>query len=181
MYEYLDGQCWSMIETNNVFLVAFLSFLGRKSSHPARNDTSLPPLQQITDQLAMGKRDIGFPCHLLQGQFTCPRHLFRPDSDWGMLLWFSHWVVSNSATPWMAARQSFLSSTMSLVCANSCPLNWWCHPTISSFVRPFSSCLQSFPASQSFPMNQLFTPGDQSLDLQLQHQFFQWIFSFDFL
>ena len=39
-------------------------------------------------------------------------------------------------------------------CSNSCPLSWWCHPTISSSVVPFSSCLQSFPASGSFPMSQ---------------------------
>ena len=38
-------------------------------------------------------------------------------------------------------------------CSNSCPLSWWCHPTISSSVVPFSSCLQSFPASGSFPVS----------------------------
>ena len=48
-------------------------------------------------------------------------------------------------------------------CSNSCPLSWWCHPTISSSVVPFSSCLQSFPASGSFPMSQFFTSGDQSI------------------
>ena len=48
-------------------------------------------------------------------------------------------------------------------CSNSCPLSWWCHPTISSPVVPFSSCLQSFPASGSFPMNQFFTSGGQSI------------------
>ena len=46
---------------------------------------------------------------------------------------------------------------------NSCPLNWWCHPTISSSVFPFSSHLQSFPASVSFQMSQLFTSGSQSI------------------
>ena len=45
---------------------------------------------------------------------------------------------------------------------NSCPLSQWCQPTISSFVIPFS-CLQSFPASGSFEMSQLFAPGGQSL------------------
>ena len=47
----------------------------------------------------------------------------------------------------------------------SCPLNWWCHPTISSSVVPFSSCLQSFPASGSFleEMSQFFTSGSQSI------------------
>ena len=46
---------------------------------------------------------------------------------------------------------------------NSCPLTWWCHPTILSSVIPFSSCLQSFPASGSFPMSQFFTSGDHSI------------------
>ena len=45
---------------------------------------------------------------------------------------------------------------------NSCQLSHWCHPTISSSVIPFSSCPQSFPASGSFPLSQLFTPGGQS-------------------
>ena len=46
---------------------------------------------------------------------------------------------------------------------NPCPLSQWCHPTISSSVIPFSSCRQSFPASWSFPMSQLFTSGGQSI------------------
>ena len=48
------------------------------------------------------------------------------------------------------------------VCSNSCPSSWWCHPTISSSVLPFSSP-QSFPASGSFPVSQLFTSGGQSV------------------
>ena len=47
--------------------------------------------------------------------------------------------------------------------SNSCPSSWWCHPIISSSVVPFSSCPQSFPASGSFQMSQLFTSGDQSV------------------
>ena len=47
--------------------------------------------------------------------------------------------------------------------SNSCPLSWWCHTAISSSVIPFSSCLQSFPASGSFPMSQFFVSGDQSI------------------
>ena len=46
---------------------------------------------------------------------------------------------------------------------NSCPLSWWCHPTISSSVISFSSCPQSFPTSGSFPMSQLFISGGQSI------------------
>ena len=48
-------------------------------------------------------------------------------------------------------------------CLISCPSSHWCHPTISSSVIPFFSCLQSFPASGSFPINQLFISGGQSI------------------
>ena len=47
--------------------------------------------------------------------------------------------------------------------SNSWPLSWWCHPTVSSSVDPFSSHLQSFPASGSFPMSQFFASGGQSI------------------
>ena len=47
-------------------------------------------------------------------------------------------------------------------CSNSCPSSLWCHPTISSSVVPFSSCLQSFPASGCFPVSQFFASGSQS-------------------
>ena len=53
------------------------------------------------------------------------------------------------------------SSATPGVYSNSCPLNWWCHPTISCSVIPFSSCPQSFPASGSFPRNQFFASGGQ--------------------
>ena len=54
-------------------------------------------------------------------------------------------------------------SPSSGVCSNLCPLSLWCQWTISSSVSPFSSCLQSFPASGSFPMSQLFASGGQSI------------------
>ena len=63
------------------------------------------------------------------------------------------------------------------VCSNSCPLNRWCHPTISSSVASSSSCLLFFPASGSFPMSQV----ANVLKHQLQHQSFQWIVRIDFL
>ena len=50
-----------------------------------------------------------------------------------------------------------------MVYPNSCPLSWWCHPTISSSVVPFSSCLQSFPTSGSFQMSQFFASGAQNI------------------
>ena len=51
----------------------------------------------------------------------------------------------------------------SRVCWNSCPFSQWCYLTISSSAAPFSYCLQSFPASESFPMSHLFTSGGQSI------------------
>ena len=55
-------------------------------------------------------------------------------------------------------------SPTSRACSNSCPLSWWCHPTISSSVIPFSR-LQSFPASGSFQRSQLFASGGQSIEV----------------
>jgi len=65
--------------------------------------------------------------------------------------------------PRTAARQASLSITNSRACSNSCLLSRCYHPTISSSVVPFSSCLQSFPASGFFPMSQLFASGGQSI------------------
>ena len=67
------------------------------------------------------------------------------------------------ATPWTTARQASLSITSSWSLPNSCPLSQWCHPTISSSVVPFSSCLQSFPASGSLQLRQVFIWGGQSI------------------
>ena len=77
---------------------------------------------------------------------------------------FSHSVVSDSLQPHglQHARPPCPSPTPR-VYSNSYPLNWWYHPTISSSVISFSFCLQSFPASGSFQMSQLFTSGGQSI------------------
>ena len=76
---------------------------------------------------------------------------------------FSSSVVSYSLRPHESqqARPPCPSPTPS-VYPSTCPLSQWCHPTISSSVIPFSSCLQFFPVSESFPMSQFFTSGGQS-------------------
>ena len=81
-----------------------------------------------------------------------------------LLLLFSHSVMSNSLQP-QGLQYTRLScpSLPSGACSNSCPSSQWCHPTISSSVIPFSSCPQSFPASGSFPMSQLFASRGQSI------------------
>ena len=77
---------------------------------------------------------------------------------------FSHLLIADSLWPY-GLQQTRLPcpSPTPRACSNSCPSNWWCHPTILSSVVPFSSCLQSFPASGSFLMSQLFASGGQSI------------------
>ena len=91
---------------------------------------------------------------------------------WKMMLWkcyiqsvqFNCLVMSDSLWPHepQHARPPCPSPTPG-VHSDSCPSSQWCHPAISSSVIPFSSCPQSFPASGSFQMSQLFTSGGQSI------------------
>ena len=99
-----------------------------------------------TDQW-MGKEDV---VHIYNGIFSSVQ--------------FSRSVVSDSLrTHGLQHTRPPCPSPPPGVYSNSCPLNQWCHPTISSSVVPFSSCLQSFPASGSFQMSQLFASGGQSI------------------
>ena len=95
---------------------------------------------------------------------------------------FSHSVMSDSLWPHglQHTRPPCPSPTPGAY-SNSCPLSRWCHPIISYSVVPFFSHLQSFPTSGSFQMSQFFSSGGQSLEFQLQHQSFQWIFRTAFL
>ena len=88
---------------------------------------------------------------------------------------FSHSVMFDSLQPHGLQHSRFpCPSPTPGIHSNSCPLSRWSHLTISSSVIPFSSCLQSFPASGSCPVSQLFKIGqlDKELELQLQHQSF---------
>ena len=77
---------------------------------------------------------------------------------------FSRSVVSNSLQPHeLQHSRPPCPSPTPRVYPDSCPLSWWCHPTISSSVVPFSACPQSFPASRSFQMSQLFAVSGQSI------------------
>ena len=81
----------------------------------------------------------------------------------GSLFLFSHSVVSNSLWSHGLRHRLPWPSPPPRACSNSCPSSQWCQPSISSSVIPFSSCLQSFPASGSFLMNQFFASGGQSI------------------
>ena len=88
---------------------------------------------------------------------------------WYHILWvcmFNHSVVSDSLHPHGLQHARLPCPLPSpRACSNSYPLSQWCHPTIPFSVIPFSSCLQSFPASGSFPMSWLFASGGQWLSV----------------
>ena len=91
---------------------------------------------------------------------------------------FSRSVGFNSLDPMDCSN---CPSPIPGVYSNSCPLSLWWHPTISYSVSPFSSCLQSFPASRSFLVSHFCSSDCQILEFKLQHQSFQRIFRTDFL
>ena len=80
-------------------------------------------------------------------------------------LLFTHSVMSHSLQPHGLQHTRLPCPSLSpRVCPNPCPISWWCHPTISSSIVPFSSCLQFFSASGSFPMIWFFASSDQSIE-----------------
>ena len=104
--------------------------------------------------------------HIFFGAIFFSRYIYVYAQEWDY--WFISSVQSLShvrlfATPWTAAPRASLTITNSWRYSNSCPLCRWYHPTISCSVIPFSSCLQSFPASGSFQKSQFFSSGGQSI------------------
>ena len=100
-----------------------------------------------------------------------PTSILSQSTHSGQILWRPCWLCrvlssvaqSNSLWPHGLQHARFpCPSSTPRACSNLCPSSRWCHPTISSFVVPFS-CLQSFPASGSFPTTQFFTSGGQSI------------------
>ena len=111
-----------------------------------------------------------YACHftryILNTKRKCKTHFF----PWKicnnlldqLLLLFSHSAMTLRPHGLQHARLP-CPSPSPRACSNSCPWSWWCHPAISSNVVPFSSCLQSFSSSGSFPMSWLFASGGQSI------------------
>ena len=123
------------------------------------------PTQELNPGLSYCR---GILYHLSnQGSPLSKEYIFtQMKSSWIILssVQFSHSVVSNSSQPHESqhAKPPCPSPTPGGY-SNSCPSSRWCHPAISSSVIPFSSCPQSFPASGSFLMSQLFAWGSQSI------------------
>ena len=99
-------------------------------------------------------------CTFLSTSFSHPNLTSRKFSS----VLFSCSVMSDSLWPHgLKHARPPCPSLYPGACSNSCPLSRWCHPTISSSVVPFSSCLQSFSASRSFQMSEFFASGGQSI------------------
>ena len=135
----------------------------RHGSPPTPN--CLPPrvLGKLEESFLLGHRWVSIfkKYYLCRKPRMCQTYL---NLYFNMLLLFSCSVVSDSLWPHGLQHARLpCSSPSPRACSNSCPSSRWCHPTISSSVIPFSSCLQSFPASGSFPMSQLFASGGQSI------------------
>ena len=90
--------------------------------------------------------------------------IFQNDSYWVPVQISSVQSLSHGLTLGLPHTRLPCPSPTPRACSNSCPSSWWCHPTISSSVVPFSTCLQSFPGSGSFPMSQFFASGGQSIE-----------------
>ena len=120
---------------------------------------------------SMGSQRVGSDLVTEQQQISTPHAFcllpslaFCPPFSLHCLLLFSFSVKSDSLWPHGEQHARLVCpSPIPRACSNSCPLSRWCHPTISYSVVPFSSCLQSFPASGSFLMSQLFSSGGQSI------------------
>ena len=90
--------------------------------------------------------------------------MWRNRNFCNLLSQFSHSVVSDFLWPHGLQHVSLpCPSPAPGACSNSCPLSWWCYSTISFSVVSFSSCLQSLPASGSFPMSQFIPSGGQTI------------------
>ena len=102
--------------------------------------------------------------------FIMLRYVPSISAFWRVFIINGCWILSKAfsshvqlfATPWITARRASLSITNSRSSLRLKSIKSWCHPAISSSVVPFSSCPQSLPASESFPMSQLFAWGGQS-------------------
>ena len=133
---------WSDIQLSSPIQGAHLVWLSELLYLESYSILILFDLPMKMASIVSNKQRIRFPGSV---QFSCS---FMPDSLWPHGL-------QHTRPP--------CPSPIPGVYSNSCPLSWWCHPTISSSVIPFSSCLQSLPASGSFPISQFFASGGQSI------------------
>ena len=115
----------------------------------------------ITSWQMDGKQWKQWQLYFLGLQNRC-RWWLQPWNEKTLAPWkksYDNLEFSSAVQLWMTQRPMELAPR---ACSNSCPWRWWCHPSISSSIIPFSSCPQSFPASGSFQMSQYFASAGQS-------------------
>ena len=122
------------------------------------------------------KQNMTFPFPFVKLGFKLKSEFSGIHSHFNALfLVFSHQLVSNSFWPHgLQYTRLPCPSPSPGVCSSSCPLNWWCHPTTSSSIIPFSFFLQSFPSIRVFSSE--LALRIKAMKLQLHHQSFQWVF-----
>ena len=134
-------------------------------------------------EMIKGEKSVSFFFFFLSKTFLS-EFVVDPEFTWSCVDFivksFSHvWLF---ATWWMEYARHPCLSTLPRVCLDSCPESQWCHPTISSSVAPFSFLPSIFPSIRVFPNESaLHIMWPKYLEVQLQHQSFQWIFRVDFL
>ena len=125
------------------------------------NGLPFPPWGELSDPRI---KTVSLKSRALAGGFFTTGATWKPSCSQFSSVQFSRSVVSDTLQPHESqhARPPCPSPTPRIY-PNSCPSSQWCHPAISSSVVPFSSCPQSLPESESFPMSQLFAWGGQSI------------------
>ena len=172
------GELWELVMDRDAWRVAVHGVIKswiRLSNWTGLNWTEKRSTQQSlpwSENMSKNRRHLAKPLHLRTEMQTKARYIELPilmplNCTFKMvnfMFQFSRSVVSNSLRPreLQHARPPFPSPTPG-VYPNPCPSSRWCHPMISSSVISFSSCPQSFPASGSFQMSQLFESGGQSI------------------
>ena len=156
----LSVQFSSVQALSRVWLFATPWITARQASLSITNSRSSLRLMSIESVMPSSHLILGHPLLLLPP--------IPPSINTISSIQFSHSVVSDSLRPCglQHARPS-CPSPIPGVYSDSCLLSWWCHPTISSSVIPFSSRLLSFPASGSFQMSQFFASGGQSIGVSV--------------
>ena len=139
-----------------------INFPNKTQQNYKMNQIQISSIIQATDDVVATERP--FAMWDGRGLLDCSMHDL-PCAVWGLSsVQLSCAVVSNSLWPHgLQFSRLLCPSPTPEACSNSCPSSRWCHPTISFSVVPFSSRLQSFPASGSFPISQFFASGGQSI------------------
>ena len=160
-----SSACWVWLDSPGVgvsywLLLMKTTWLMDAINNPMLAQSHIAELSGLLNALLSHRQLYGYPFHLCV--FRPVSYLLQEASLYSVQ--FSHSVMSDSLQlHGLQHTRPLCPSPTPGVHSNSYPLSQWCHPIMSSSVGPFSSCLQSSPASGSFPMSQFFTSGGQNI------------------